>query len=64
MDETHPEHFKRGLALCKELLKQNFGGDSGRLKRLRAMEQSFRAGLGTESGDLMDFDADTPKGGD
>jgi len=64
MDETHPEHFKRGLVLCQDLLTRDSGEDVERVKRLRAMEGSFRAGLGTESGDLMDFDADTPKGGD
>jgi len=64
MDETHPEHFKRGLVLCQDLLTRDSGEDVERVKRLRSMEGSFRAGLGTESGDLMDFDADTPKGGD
>ena len=64
MDETHPEHFKRGLALCQNLLKRSSEGEAECLKRLRSMEQSFRAGLGTESGDLMDFEADAPKGGD
>ena len=64
MDETYPEHFKRGLALCEDLLKRDSGGDPGRVKRLRGMEQSFRAGLGETGEDLMEYDTDTPKGGD
>ena len=64
MDETYPEHFKRGLVLCQDLLQRDSGGDPERVKRLRGMEQSFRAGLGETGEDLMDFDTDTPKGGD
>lgn len=64
MDETVPEHFQRGLALCRALLRRDPGGDPARVARLRAMEQSFRAGLGERSEDVMDFDADTLKGGD
>jgi hypothetical protein len=64
MDETHPEHFKRGLALCQDLLRRETGGDPERVERLRSMEQSFRAGLGSESRDELNYDADLPKGGD
>jgi hypothetical protein len=64
MDETHPEHFKRGLTLCRDLLRRDAGRDPERVARLREMEQSFRAGLGKESGDLLDYDVDTLKGGD
>jgi len=64
MDETHPEHFNRGLALCQDLIQHDSGGDAERLKRLRAMERSFRTALGADSGDLMNYDADTPQGGD
>ena len=64
MDETHPEHFSRGLAFCQDLIRRDSGGDTERLKRLRGMERSFRAGLGTESEDVLDYDADLPKGGD
>jgi len=64
MDETVPEHFQRGVALCQALLRRDLGGDAERLKRLRTMEQSFRAGLGETVDDEMDYDADTLKGGD
>ena len=64
MDETQPEHFQRGLALCQNLLRLDSGGDSERLDRRRSMEESFRAGLGKESEDVMDYKADTPQGGD
>ncbi len=64
MDETYPEHFKRGLALCQSLLQRDSGEDPARVRRLQAMEASYRAGLGSESEDLMDFDVDTPRGGD
>jgi hypothetical protein len=64
MDETHPEHFKRGVALCQDLLRRDLGWDAVRLKRLRSMERSFRAGLGEKPEDVMDYDADTLKGGD
>jgi hypothetical protein len=62
MDETHSEHFSRGLALCQDLLRRDSGGDEQRVRRLRAMERSFRAGLTTESGEGLDYDADLPKG--
>ncbi len=64
MDETVPEHFKRGLALCRRLLRQNLGDESERFQRLRAIQQSFRAGLGGQPEELIDYDADTLKGGD
>ena len=64
MDETVPEHFKRGLALCRRLLRQNPGDESERFQRLRAIQQSFRAGLGGQPEELIDYDADTLKGGD
>jgi hypothetical protein len=65
MDETVPEHFKRGLALCRRLLGQlGSGGDAERITRLRSIEQSFRAGLGEQSEDLMGYDADSLLGGD
>ncbi len=64
MDETVPEHFKRGVALCGQLLRQNPGDGSERFKRLRSIQQSFRAGLGEKSEDLMKYDADNLKSGD
>ena len=64
MDETVPEHFRRGVALCQAMLQRDLGWDADRLQRLRAMERSFRAGLGEKSEDVMDYDADTLKGGD
>jgi hypothetical protein len=64
MDETVAEHFHCGLELCRALLQRDAGGDDARITRLRAMEQSFRAGLGEKVEDVMDFDADTLKGGD
>jgi hypothetical protein len=64
MDETVPEHFQRGVILCRALLQRETGWDAERLSRLRAIEQSFRAGLGDKAEDVMDFDADTLKGGD
>jgi hypothetical protein len=65
MDETLPEHFRRGLALCRQLLRQlGPGGEAERVTRLRSIEQSFRAGLGGQSEDLMGYDADTLQGGD
>jgi hypothetical protein len=64
MDETVAEHFHRGLELCRALLQRDAGGDDVRVTRLRAMEQSFRSGLGEKVEDVMDFDADILKGGD
>ena len=65
MDETAPEHFKRGLALCQHLLRGDLGGDAARRTRLRSMEQSFRAGLGEKTEGLMvEYDTDALKGGD
>jgi hypothetical protein len=64
LDEIVQEHFQRGVALCQALIQRDSGGDAKRLKRLRAMERSFRAGLGEESEDEMDYDADTLQGGD
>jgi hypothetical protein len=64
MDETFPEHFQRGVALCQALLQRAAGWEAERFNRLRAMERSFRAGLGEKAEDVMDYDADTLKGGD
>jgi len=64
MDETFPEHFQRGVSLCQALLQSDLGEDAERLNRLRAMERSFRAGLGEKAEDVTDYDADTPRGGD
>ena len=64
MDGPQPDHFRRGLSLCQDLLRRDSGGEPERLDRLRAMEQSFRAGLGMESKDALDYEADTPQGGD
>jgi len=64
MDETVPEHFRRGVALCGQLLLRDPGDGSERFARLRAIEQSFRAGLGEKSEDVMGYGADTLKGGD
>jgi len=65
MDETAPEHFKRGVTLCRQLLGQlDSGGDADRVGRLRSIEQSFRAGLGETAEELIDYDADTLQGGD
>lgn len=64
MEETLPEHFKRGLSLCQDLLRRDLGEDGERIKRLRAMERSLRTGLGDKTEALLDYDADLPKGGD
>ncbi len=65
MDETLPEHFQRGAALCQGLLSRETGWDAERLARLRAMQRSFRAGLGAQPEDLVvEYDADTLRGGD
>ncbi len=64
MDEAAPEHFRLGLALCQRLLQGETGWESERLQRLRAMEQSFRAGLGERVEDVLDYDADAFEGGD
>lgn len=64
MDETVAEHFQRGATLCRALLQRETGWDAERLSRLRAIEESFRAGLGDKTEDVMDYDADTLKGGD
>jgi hypothetical protein len=65
MDETVPEHFKRGVTLCQQLLRHlDAGGEAERVKRLRSIEQSFRAGLGETSDDVMGYEADTLQGGD
>jgi hypothetical protein len=63
MDETVAEHFKRGVALCGQLLRRELG-DAERVTRLRSIEQSFRAGLGEKPEDLMEYGKDSLKGGD
>jgi len=64
MDETTPENFRRGLDLCRNLLQSGSLIDASRVERLRAIEQSFKGGLGEKSEDVMGYDADLPKGGD
>ena len=64
MDETTPENFRRGVDLCRQLVQSGSVKEAERLDRLRKIEQSFRGGLGEKSEDLMDYEADLPKGGD
>lgn len=63
MDETVPEHFRRGLTLCDALLARGIDDPEAR-RRVRAMRASFQAGLGEHPDDAPDYDADLPKGGD
>lgn len=64
MDEPVREHFERGLSLCRDVIGRDAGDDPERLRRLRAMEHSFRGGLVEMAEDLMGYDADTLKSGD
>jgi len=61
--QTVRENFRRGLDLCRQLLQRGSIEDAERIRRLRAIEQSFRNGLGEDSEELIDYD-DEFKGGD
>jgi hypothetical protein len=64
MDETFPEHFERGVALCQRLLRRHPGATAERFVRLRAIEKSFRAGLGEKAEDPLGYDEDNLQSAD
>ncbi len=65
-EETIPAHFQKGAELCDRYLSRPDGGPDGtQADQIRALRQSFRAGLGLQDEeDELDYDADRPQGGD
>lgn len=64
-EETIPAHFERGAALCDRYLSRlAHGHDEIQADQIRALRKSFRAGLGLQDEDELDYDADRLKGGD
>jgi len=64
-EETIAAHFRRGAELCDRYLGRLAPGhDALQADQIRELRQSFRAGLGLQDEDGMDYDADILKGGD
>ncbi len=64
-EETIPAHFQRGADLCDRYLSRLAPGhDAAQAEQIKDLRRSFRAGLGQQDEDEMDYDADTLKGGD
>jgi hypothetical protein len=63
-EQTIPEHFQRGAALCDAYLKRFTKERLQQAEQIRELRRSFRAGLGIGEDDEMDYDADAFKGGD
>jgi hypothetical protein len=63
-EQTIPEHFQRGAALCDAYLERFGGKPSQQAEQIRELRRSFHAGLGINKDDDMDYDADAFKGGD
>jgi hypothetical protein len=64
-EETIPAHFQRGADLCDRYLNRpERGHDKMQAEQIRALRRSFRAGLGIQDEDELEYDADTPQGGD
>jgi hypothetical protein len=64
-EETIPAHFQRGAELCDRYLSRLAGGhDARQADQIRALRQSFRAGLGQDDDEESGYDEDTLKGGD
>ncbi|MCP9447583.1 MAG: hypothetical protein NNA22_08450 [Nitrospira sp.] len=65
-EETIARHFETGLALCETYLVSQKAGDPLHTERITELRASFRTGLGLQEEDemLIDYQNDTPKGGD
>ena len=64
-EETIPAHFQKGAELCDRYLSRlDRGPDETQAEQIRALRQSFRAGLGQGEDDEAGYDDDTPQGGD
>ena len=65
-EETIPQHFQKGVALCQGFLKK-FGNDvvgTETHDHITAILSSFKAGLGEEDHAIPEFEEDAFKGGD
>ncbi|MCA1957335.1 MAG: hypothetical protein LDL14_02240 [Nitrospira sp.] len=65
-EETIARHFETGLALCEAYLASHKVGDPLHTERITELRASFRTGLGLQEEEemLIDYQSDTPKGGD
>lgn len=65
-EETTTHHFKTGLALCESYLAAHQASAPLHTERITELHTSFRIGLRLQEEDemLIDYQNDTPKGGD
>ena|SRR5215216_2455879 len=64
-EQTIPRYFQRGLALSRRYLDRFSGTDRDERRRIEALHQSFRAGLGmADETEDEEYERDTFKGGD
>ncbi|MCP9439691.1 MAG: hypothetical protein NNA20_11020 [Nitrospira sp.] len=65
-EEMIAHHFQTGLALCEAYLVAHKASDPVHTGRITELHASFRTGLGLQDEDeiLIDYQNDTPKGGD
>lgn len=65
-EETIAQHFQTGIQLCEAYLVSCEAKDQRDLDYVTELYESFRAGLGLEEEDeiQIEFQRDTPKGGD
>ncbi len=65
MENTDGATVRRGLALCEDYLARHAPADLEARRKVGELRGSFRAALGLRNDTpILDFDADTPRGGD
>jgi len=65
-EETIPQHFQKGVALCEQFLKR-FGKDLTDTEthdQIQSIYASFKAGLGETDNPVPEYDEDAFQGGD
>src|SRR5205823_3996184 len=64
-EETIPTHFQRGAELCDRYLNRTDSGrDPTQVEQIKELRRSFRAGLGQNDDDDIEYEQDSIKGGD
>jgi hypothetical protein len=65
-EEPIAHHFEMGFRLCESYLATHKAGDPIHAEHITELRASFRTGLGLQEEDelLIDYQNDTPKGGD
>ncbi len=65
-EETIAHHFQTGVKLCESYLVSREAKDLKHVEQITELYESFRAGLGLDEEDeiQVEFQRDTPKGGD